>query len=367
MTNFINELKKFFTVPKNLLFMIGIPMIFTVFFGNVYRNDYLNTIPITVYDMDNSSLSRSLVEEFDKNPRYTVDFYSENLDEVQQAVESTQVYMGVVIPSDFEKDVKSKKSSKVALIVDATNMAVANNALASATEIISTVNAGVNLQFLEGKNVPPSLSKRYVNIFEMNNRTLWDPKLSYKYYVMPGMILVLVQQLFLSIFVVNVIEDKTNIFYKILIHTIISSLTFLICTSLLKHVLGINIIGNMLTSTFLSFMYLISLSSIALVLALSISSPLRATQLCMLLSVPSFLTAGYVWPVMKMPQLSLYIIKALWPLIYMIAPLRDYLIKGALPYYFKSNMLQMTVFACIWFFIAFLISKKSRPGLDEED
>ena len=367
MNKLLDELKKFFKVPKNLLFMIGIPLLFTVIFGNVYKNDYLNSISITVYDMDNSSLSRSLVEEFDKNPRYVIEHYSKDLDEVKESVESTKVFMGIVIPQDFEKDIKSKKSSKVALIVDATNMAVANNALASATEIISTVNAGINLQFLEGKDVPPSLAKSYVNIFEMNSRTLWDPKLSYKYYVMPGIILILVQQLFLSVFVVNVIEDRINIFYKILIHIGVSSLAFLLCVTILRHYVGITIAGNIFKATGLTSLYLISLSSIALIIALTIKNPLRATQLCMLLSVPSFLTAGYVWPISKMPELSVYIIKAIWPLIYMISPLRDYLIKGSLPFYFNANMIQMAIFSSTWFCLAFFISKKTKPNLDWED
>ncbi len=364
MSRLTDEIKKFLKVPKNLLFMIGIPILFTVIFGNVYKNDYLNAIPITVYDMDNSSLSRSLIEEFDKNPRYIIDFYSDNLGEVKESVESTKVFMGIVIPSNFEKDIKSKKSSKVALIVDATNMAVANNALASATEIISTVNAGINLQFLEAKDVPSSLAKNYVNVFQINSKTLWDPKLSYKYYVMPGMVLVLVQQLFLSIFVVNVIEDKANILYKILVHVVVSSLAFLLCIAILRHLLGITIAASLLKATGLAFIYLISLSSIALIIALTIKDPLRATQLCMLLSVPSFLTAGYVWPILKMPALSVYIVKALWPLIYMIVPLRDYLIKGGLPFNFNSNMMQMAIFTGVWFCIAYIISNKIKPKLD---
>lgn len=345
------ELKKFLSKPTNLVFMVLGPLFFTYLFGYVYSNDYLNHVPIAVLDLDQSTLSRSIVDEFDHNQRYEVDYIVHDMTALKTVIEDNKASLGLFIPPDFEKDIKDKKGSTAALIIDGTNVAIGNNTLASGSEILNTFNAGVTINFLEGKNVPPRLASNYAQFFKMNTRTLWDTKLSYKTYILPGMVLVLVQQLFLSIFVVNYITDRSNLLAKALIHIVIATGTYFLCFMALKYSLNIALLGSAYVASGLVFIYLCCLVGIGITIGKLTNDRLKATQFCMMMSLPTFLTAGYVWPAFKMPAAVSLFAKVLWPLVYLVSPLRDYIIKGVFPIGFQMTMLSMLAFGVIWLLI----------------
>ncbi|MBN2899591.1 MAG: ABC transporter permease [Clostridia bacterium] len=358
-SRFIEEIKKFFATPKNIVIMVLGPLFFTCLFGYVYSNDYLNRVPMAVLDMDQSSLSRSLIDKFDDNERYELNYIVSDMGELESVIESKEAVIGLFIPPDFEKDIKSKKGATAAMIIDGTNIAIGNNAMATGSEILNTVNAGITISFLEGKSVPPRLASNYAQLFKMNSRTLWDEKLSYKTYILPGMILVLVQQLFLSIFVVNYIEDRSNLVEKSLLHIVIGAVTYGLCFLTLKKVLHISLLGNVFIASGLVFLYLCCLLGIAITIGKVLNDRLKATQFCMMMSLPSFLTAGYVWPAFKMPVLITGVVKALWPLIYLVSPLRDYIIKGVFPVGFQTTLLGLVIFGILWMTIGVKAFKKT--------
>ena len=355
----VDELKKFLSKPTNLVFMVLGPLVFTYLFGYVYSNDYLNHVPIAILDLDQSSLSRSIVNEFDHNDRYSVDYIVKDMGALETVLNDSKASLGLFIPPDFEKDIKAKKGSTAALIIDGTNVAIGNNVLATGSEILNTVNAGVSISFLEGKNVPPRLASNYAQLFKMNSRTLWDSKLSYKTYMMPGMILVLVQQLFLSIFVVNYIEDRSNLLFKALIHIAIGTITYLLCFMALKYSLNIALLGSGIVATGLVFLYLCCLVGIAITIGKVTNDRLRATQFCMMMSLPTFLTASYVWPAFKTPAAVSLFAKILWPLVYLVSPLRDYIIKGVFPVGFSATLIGLVCFGIVWLIIGLKAFNKS--------
>ena len=81
------------------------------------------------------------------------------------------------------------------------------------------------MNLLQAKGVPPRLSENYAKIFEFESRVLWDPKLSYKYYIIPGIVIMVVQQLFLSAFTPNFVADPKNILEKSFIHAFMGAFT----------------------------------------------------------------------------------------------------------------------------------------------
>jgi len=360
------EIKKFFSTPKNFIFMVLGPLVFTIIFGLTYSNDYLNNIPMAILDMDNSGTSRSVVEKFENDSRYDVLYYPQSIYELERLMDDKKVSSGLFIPKNFQNDIKSKKGTEAALLVDGANIAIGNNGLATGTEILNTINAGITIKFIEGKDIPPVLAENYGKIFQFNNRTLWDSKLSYRYYVMPGIILVLVQQLFLSIFVLNFIRDRENLVEKSLVHIFIGMGAYFISAGTLKYFLGIDFKGSLLIATLMAGIYLTVLLGIAMTIGSFFRDRVKATQFCMMMSMPTFLTAGYVWPIFKMPPLLTGILKLFWPLIYMVSPLRDFLIKGQFPTGYSLLFSEMIVFGVVWFVIGNKFSKKTFVEAKEE-
>ncbi|SHH22628.1 ABC transporter permease [Tepidibacter thalassicus] len=353
----LKEIVKFFKDPKNIVILLLGPMLFTFLIGGVYLKDYINDIPIVVLDMDNTSTSRMVISQFENNERYCISYRVNSLNDLKSIIDSKKAYLGIYIPKGFNKDIKKQKSSNIALIVDESNITIGNTALASATEILATLNAGINIKILEAKGIDPNTSYNLAKIFNFESRVLYDPKFTYKGYLMPGIILVFVQQLFLSAFIPKILEDRENILIKSGVYATVAAISYVFCALILKHFLNINIRGSLLIAFVYVYLFVLSLLGIALVIASLFKDRLKVTQFTMLLSMPTFLTAGYAWPIEQIPKYLLYVIKVIWPLIYAISPIRDIIIKNTPIEIFKKEIISLVLFGIVWFIIGYNLFK----------
>ena len=48
-----------------MLIIFFVPLLFAVLFGFVYQHNVVNHIPLAIYDQDQSSLSRQLIQMYD--------------------------------------------------------------------------------------------------------------------------------------------------------------------------------------------------------------------------------------------------------------------------------------------------------------
>lgn len=363
----IEEIKKFFKVPKNTFLLIVGPLVFTLIFGFCYYNDYLNDIPTAVLDMDHSTMSRMIIKDFSDSDRYQVIKYAKSTEELKQLIADKTVHLGLFIPPNFSADIKAKRGTSALMMIDGSNIAMGNNALATGTEILNTINAGVAMKVIESKNIPPNQAESYAKLFQFQSRVLWDSKLSYKYYMMPGMLIVLIQQMFLTVFIPNFIEDKRNILQKCLVHVVVALASFCISLYVLHDIVGVKFIGNEWVAVTLMGVYLFCLLGVSMTIGALFKDRQKATQFCMMLSMPTLLTSGYMWPVYAMPKSVLYITKVIWPLIYIITPIKDILIKDTPVHFFYGQLFQMLIFGVVWFFIGYYLVKKMNPIVIEED
>lgn len=343
-----SEIIRFFKVPKNSVFLILGPLFFTIFFGFTYSSDYMNDIPLVVLDLDQTSTSRMIVDGFKENDRYDLVEVVTNTETLKERIEDRTAYIGLFIPPHFEGDLKAKRGSSALLMVDETNIAIGNSALTSGTEILHTLNAGLSMEVLKAKNFSPIKAENTAKLFQFENRNLYDSKLSYKYYVMPGMVVVLIQQLFLSIFVPNLVSDPRHVVAKCSVHVGVGMVSAAISLLALKHIVGVQLVGHIGIATLWLGIYLFSLIGISMVIAYIFNDRRKATQFCMILSLPTFLLAGYIWPLEAYPTWLAKAVPVFWPLVQVVSPIRDYLLKGTSPFVFKQQFVGLFFFAIGW-------------------
>ena len=84
----------------------------------------------------------------------------------------------------------------------------------------------------------------------------------------------------------------------------------------------------------------------------------RFTQVAYMLSLPTFLTCGYVWPAEQMPILLRYAAKILWPLMNYARVFDEVMIKG-LPFSTViGNILGLILYSVIFLPLAIWYFKK---------
>ncbi|MGH4139580.1 ABC transporter permease [Clostridium sp.] len=350
---------------KNILIQIPLIVFFTFAFGTVYSNTFVDKIPMVIVDYDNSSTSRTIIKQFDESQGFKITEYANSDSEMRELILRKKVSAGLVIPKYFKKNISDQDAPKTLFVVDGTNLVVGNNAFAYGSEILNTLNAGVQLKVLEGKGMVPYEAMKSLTSMNFVQRTVYDPQMSYMKYLMFGIIGIMIQQTVLSVLAPMLIEDKRKmvniklrskagiiwlgrVVAQITMVIILAIIGFTSCFYVICKYYNLPLRGSVQNNLILLLVFILDIIAVCFVLASIFRKVLPCVQLCMFLSVPSILTCGYVWPAFMMPTGLIEKVNLVWPIGAFINPLRDINIKGTdylgiLPY-IKSGLR----YAAIW-------------------
>lgn len=365
---FIREFRSIFKYKGMMILLFIGPIFLTLFFGGVYYNDYVKDIPIAILDEDGSTLSNLVGSYFLSNERFEVTNYPATRKELERLIDDGDVQMGICIPKGFESKVSTYQSSQILAITDGTNIVMANNAIAQATLITQSISAGIEMKLIQGKGVSPKTAQDMALVYNVGERMLFDPKMTYMNYLMICFLAVFVQQLMLSAMGSTFIRDNEyinsgNVLSKVLAAVsacfvgILPAVT--ICIVILRKLFHVPMIGNIWTVFLLTVVFLIALTGPSLLIASMTKDRVKYSQIEFMLSLPTFCSCGGVWPVDQMPRLLEILIRACWPVINYAKIVQEVLIKGMDFSATIPNILQMVLFAFVWLPIGIFFYKKT--------
>ena len=368
----LKEFKNIFTSFRLLiLFFIG-PIFLTFYMGCVYSHDYLDNVNIAVVDEDNSSLSRMVVQQFAEDDMFNLTNYASDKLELEKLIDERKAYMGVYIPKNFSRDVMSLKSSEVVIFIDGSNIVIGNNVYGRAATIVGTLSAGTQMKLIQARGVGIDTARKLAMPFEIGERTLYDPKMRYANYLVLGLISVFMQALMMSALGGSIILEQDylsegHVVMKIISKIIASAVCLIpttgVCIMIAKNVINVSMVGKVSDVLLLSFLFLVAISPPAIILAALTKNKIRFVQICYMLSLPTFVSSGYLW---TQPHLSEGFVtgsKMLWPLIYFSRNFDEILFKGLSLDLVKTDMKQMMIYTAVWLPISLIILKLSlRKG-----
>ncbi len=371
---FRRQFQLIFKKPGLIILMFVGPLFLTYYFGGVYMNDYVEDIPMAILDEDKSSLSYTLGDYFNNDDRFSVDYYPASRQELQRLIDDGNVQMGLWIPDDFETNLTTFKGSQALLLTDGSNLVVSNNAYAQAMSIAQTVSAGIEMKLIEGKGMTPQISENIVMIYNIGDRILYDSKMTYMNYLIICFVAIFLQQLFLSGMGNMLITQQVHITRDHLTSRVLGTASACIfglmpaaalCFYSLKVVFHVPFTGSKGLVALMSVLYLFSLTGPALLLASAAKSRITFSQFSLMLSLPTFVSSGCVWPVEQMPSLLQTIIRALWPLINYAKIIQEILIKGRDFTSVAENISDIVIYGLAWLLIGLFFY--NRAFADKKD
>ena len=354
---------------KGLLILLFIgPIFLTFYFGGVYYNDYVKDIPIAILDEDNSSMSHLISNYFSSNERFTITNYASSRDELKNLIDHSEVHMGLIIPEGFESKVTTFESSQILAILDNSNIVVSNNALAQASLITQTISAGVEMKLIQGKGLSPKMAENIALVYNVGERMLFDPKMTYMNYLIICFVAVIMQQLLLSAMGSTFIRDSEYLSKGHVLPKVIGANNafvvgimpaMIICMIVLKTIFRVRMVGSMMTVIIMTLFFVLALIGPSLIIASLTKDRIKYSQFAFMLSVPTFVSSGCMWPVDQMPKYLEVIVRMFWPLINYAKFVQEILVKGMSFQTVIPNMIQMAVFIAVWLPIGVLCYKRS--------
>ena len=189
-----NEYRTIFTDGGAMLVLVFALLIYATAYSLAYAPQVLRNVPIGVVDQCRTSTSRSLIETFDAGPNTVVAYEPTDMQEARKLFFERKIYGVVYIPSDYEQKLLGGQQAVVAIYCDASYFLMYRQVFQELVTSIGKTGAMVEFQRLiaKGANIPQAQATTQPVIYQAHN--IFNPYLGYGTFVMPAIIMVIIQQ-----------------------------------------------------------------------------------------------------------------------------------------------------------------------------
>jgi ABC-2 type transport system permease protein len=162
----------------------------------------IRDIKLCIIDRDLSSVSRSLVSQLEGSKffRITHSIFSE--DEAESLLLKNKCIMVLQIPVDFGKDIQNGKTGRLLASINAINATTAQLSWAYLNGVLRDYNLRLTME-----NINSSTVSAFPQI-DIRNRYWYNELLNYKYYMLPGILGILVTAIGFLLAGLNLVSEK---------------------------------------------------------------------------------------------------------------------------------------------------------------
>jgi drug efflux transport system permease protein len=316
--------------PKTLGLIVLMPMVQLMLYGYAINTD-VKHISTILFNEDQSAMSRRLVDAFVQSSYFDINYIAGSDREIHEALDRGRAKVGLHIPPDFTRKIFAGLNAELQLLIDGTDSNPANTALNTSQAIVSVFMAQEGL-------IPPQ-----IHPLEFRPRLWYNPDLKSSYFLVPGVVGLLLQLLIPMVTATAVVREKErgNIEqllvtpirpYELIVGKLIPYLVIglVIATTVLttaRFLFHIPLRGSPLTLFALTNLYLMVCLGLGLFASTVADNQQQAGQLIMFFAAPSILLSGFFFPRETMPKIVYYIGDCI-PLTFFLKIIRGILLKG---------------------------------------
>jgi ABC-2 type transport system permease protein len=324
--------------PRSLLLAISIPVFLLLLFGYALTLD-VDRIPTVIYDLDRTPRSRELADHFLRSKYFQLQAIAPNYSHLQEMLDRGQALMGLVIPSNFSRDLELNRDATIQVLMDGTDANTATIALGYASAITLLYSQELLLQKMNrlgaGKISPP---------IEPRIRIWFNPDLESKNFIVPGLIAVIMAILAAILtsgtisgewergtmeqLISTPIRNEELILGKLIPYFAIGMVDLSLSVAMGKFLFGVPLRGNGLLLFSLASLFLLGAICQGVVVSIVTKNQLLSSQISIILSyLPTFMLSGFIYPIANMPKLIQFITYVV-PGRYFVAILKGIYSKG---------------------------------------
>lgn len=344
---FVEEIKLILSDSGAVLFFIVAMFIYSLLYALGYEKETIRDLPLAVVDLDHSSLSRQLARMADATEQLQVAYKPGSLKEAKQLFYEGKINGILLIPEDFEKDILRANRTTATVYCDAGYFLLYKQVYAGAVYSTGIFSAGVEIKRLMSQGKPLEQAKDMQEPVQVDVYNLYNPSGGYGSFVMPGMIIIIIQQTLLvgiGMLGGTIREKKTflkrygpvsqkwgNV--KLILGKAFAYVTVYLFTALFVMVIlhkwyAFPDNGRVLDIMVLLIPYLFSVSFLGMAISMLFKQRVHSILFMVFLSPMVVFLSGISWPSVAIPQ-GLYWISHVFPSSFMVPAYLKLRIYGA--------------------------------------
>ena len=317
-----DEFKMIISDGGVLLIVVFAMLIYTTIYSLAYGSEVVERVSIAVIDNDNSTSSRAVINGLRSGPNTEVCYEVENMSEAKHLFYSRDIFGIVVIPSGFERDIIAGTQTNISTILNGSHLLLYKQVLEQTTEDVLTYSASVEAIRLVACGANDIESEDIIQPVAHEWHILNNPAMGYGSFVMPSIIVVIIQQtLLIGLGMLGVrrrtlANTQTNVamsvFAKLLVYIAIYGINLIIILGVLWPLFGFPYNGKTIDVIVVMMLYIIASSALALTISHLFKRREAPLMLLLWSSIPILLLAGVSYPMQAFPK-WLYLIGRVFP------------------------------------------------------
>lgn len=341
--------------PPSLIMGFVMPIFMLLIFGYAVTTD-VNHIRTAVLDQSKSYDSRQLINNFRNTGYFDTVAYVDNFNEMTNLIDGGEVRVGIIIPPEYARKIRSNLPVQLQLIVDGSDPLVARTALSTAQVIAQNKVFDLKIKTLQqaglGISLKPNLDLRY--------RVWYNPNMESIKFNIPGLIGLIMQNVTMLLTAFAMVRERERgtleqliitpvkpaelILGKLIPYIAIGFLDIAIILSFGVFWFNVPIKGSVLLLLALAFVFLMAALGFGMFVSTVAKTQLQAMQVSVIIILPSVLLSGFTFPRESMPKI-IQGIGYFLPLTYFIKILRGIILKGVGVSYLWKDIAILSLFA----------------------
>jgi ABC-2 type transport system permease protein len=328
----VKELLAVLRDTKSRMVLIGPPLIQLLVFGYAATYD-LNHVPVAIYDQDPSAASRDLVARFLGSPTFQLVAMLLSPQQIDELIDSRQVQLVLVIDRRFSRDLLTGKPARVQAIVDGRNSNTALLIEGYANTILSDFSLSWGAE--HGRPPPPAV---------LDLRARFNPTLSSRWFIVPGIVALLTQVVTLLVVALSVARERETGTFDQLLVTPMRPVAILLGKGLPGLLIGLVEASVIIAAAVFWFhvplrgglaplylgltLFVIAVTGIGLAISSLAATQQQALLGAFLFMVPSIILSGFATPIANMPP-WVQDLTLINPMRYFLVIVRSVFLEGA--------------------------------------
>ncbi len=334
--------KEFFHIfrdPRSLALVILMPALLMLLFGYAVTLD-VKRVTMVVLDRDHTQESLSFIQRFSASPYFNLRFVAQDEKGVKQLIDKGDVKMGLIIPWNFSRTVKSGRKAAVQVLLDGTDSNTANIVLSYVQAIGRQYTQ--EQTFIKVKRM--GLQKANLPV-EGRTRVWFNEELESKNYFIPGLVAVIMSIIgvlltgqvvvrewergTMELLISTPVRKEELIIGKLFPYFFLSLLDLTLALLMAKWLFQVPLRGSITLLFLLSSLYILVALALGMIISTVAKTQLLANQMAMIIGfLPTFLLSGFTFSISNMPDWLQVMTYAIAPRYY-VTILKEIFLKGA--------------------------------------
>jgi ABC-2 type transport system permease protein len=358
----VKELHHITRDRRSLMMALAMPVMMLLLYGYALSLD-VDHIRTLIYDQDGTEASRSLMRQFQGSRYFEVAGFVNDYRAIERGIDTNTVLVGIAIPRDFGKDLRSGHGATVQILVDGSDSNTAAIAMGYAESVVQRYSADVRADMQNrraGRRPPPPIDARL--------RVWYNSSLESKNYVVPGLIAVILMIIAGQLTSLTIAREwdmgtmeqimstplrPTEIVLgKMLAYFVVGIIDAAIALVVGVAVFGVPFRGSIWVLAVSTCLFLFGALFWGVFISAAARNQVAAFQLGMLTTfLPSFLLSGFVFALDTMPK-AIQVISVIVPARYFVTVVKDVFLKGLGFKMIWAELVFLALYAAIVFLLA---------------